>query len=390
MLSAEYCSGNRIYPPPPFLHFLSDSSFQIAASMKLGAAMGEMSKPSKGGATKDAVCSSDNDCSSDEKCKNGNCVSVCSPSPCPSSEFCLNEGNHSYSCVECTGNEQCGATEICKNNVCVDACSGNPCASKGQACSSRSGHSYICYGCINNSGCSGGKVCDTATKSCTDPCPSGFKTGITCSSGYDTQTSGTSGGKACVKCVPKACGNGGYANAKEIGTTRPSCSTLSEWEIIETGKSGNATCYACVCKSTTFGSGGCCSGGKLTCGGKEGPCRECCNNNTNKCGSGKKCSNYKCVNCAKGESCYCPSGSKADGKGGCLREPIETGTPCFYNGNKPCPDGYFCSGTAKRCCPNGSKPTAGSCYPAVINRGNGADCEPDQWVNGRLLQGKCR
>ncbi len=141
--------------------------------MKLGAAMGEMSKPSKGGATKEAFCSSDADCSDNETCKSGNCVNVCNPSPCPSDEFCLNEGNHSYSCVECTSNEQCDDREICKNNSCVDACTGNPCASKNQACSSQSGHSYICYGCVNNNACSNGKICDTSSKSCV--CPSGYE-----------------------------------------------------------------------------------------------------------------------------------------------------------------------------------------------------------------------
>ncbi len=36
---------------------------------------------------------------------------------------------------------------------------------------------------------------------------------------------------------------------------------------------------------------------------------------------------------------------------------------CLYNNNQPCPTGYFCSGIAKQCCPNGSEPVAGRCNP---------------------------
>ena len=166
--------------------------------MKLGAAMGEMSKPSKGGATKEALCTSDADCSDNEKCKNGNCINVCNPSPCPDDEFCLNEGNHSYSCVECTSNDQCGDREICKNNSCVDACTGNPCASKNKACSSQSGHSYICYGCINDKGCPSGKICDASSKQCV--CPSGYT------------DDGNGGCMSSDPCSGVYCGNGRYCS----------------------------------------------------------------------------------------------------------------------------------------------------------------------------------
>lgn len=50
---------------------------------------------------------------------------------------------------------------------------------------------------------------------------------------------------------------------------------------------------------------------------------------------------------------------------------------CMYNKNQPCPTGYFCSGVAKKCCPEGSQPVAGSCYPATITglrSGNTIDC----------------
>ncbi len=231
------------HPPP--LHFLSDSSFQVAASMKLGAAMGEMSKPSKGGATKEAFCSSDADCSDNETCKSGNCVNVCNPSPCPSDEFCLNEGNHSYSCVECTSNEQCDDREICKNNSCVDACTGNPCASKNQACSSQSGHSYICYGCINDKGCPSGKICDIPSKTCVDAsCPSGYSTAVTsCGAGYSLSRNGSVGGKPCGKCVTLSCPSG-YSTSVRDCYGLPG--GIGSWQLETNGASGGVACGKCV------------------------------------------------------------------------------------------------------------------------------------------------
>ena len=133
--------------------------------------MGEMQKPSKYGTEKEFGCSSDTDCADTEKCIDGNCTNPCSSNPCPSGEFCLNEGNHFFTCVECTSNEQCEDREICKNNSCIDACYGDPCASKKQSCSSQSGHTYICFGCTDNNACSNGKVCDTVSRQCV--CPAG-------------------------------------------------------------------------------------------------------------------------------------------------------------------------------------------------------------------------
>ncbi len=133
--------------------------------------MGEMQKPDKYGVEKSAPCNSDSDCSDNEKCSSNSCVPVCSLNSCPSSEFCLNEGNHNYSCVECTSNEQCSGREICKNNACVDACVNNPCASNGQACSSQDGHSYMCYGCTTNTACNDDQICDTNAKLCKNLCP---------------------------------------------------------------------------------------------------------------------------------------------------------------------------------------------------------------------------
>ena len=186
--------------------------------MKLGHAMGEMQKPDKYGAGKSAPCNSDNDCSDNEKCSSNSCVPVCSLNSCPSSEFCLNEGNHNYSCVECTSNEQCSGREICKNNACVDACVNNPCASNGQACSSQDGHSYICYGCVSNNACDSGEMCDTVTQQCTDVCPNSCPNQL-CEVQNShqakcygcTSDEGCEAGETCDletnECVPQSCGN---------------------------------------------------------------------------------------------------------------------------------------------------------------------------------------
>ena len=212
-------SAQAVEHLPPLPHSLDDSkAFILAASMKLGHAMGEMQKPDKYGAGKSAPCNSDNDCSDNEKCSSNSCVPVCSLNSCPSSEFCLNEGNHNYSCVECTSNEQCSGREICKNNACVDACVNNPCASNGQACSSQDGHSYMCYGCVSSNACDSGEMCDTATKQCTDVCPNSCPNQLCevqnshqakcygCTSDEGCQT-----GETCDletnECVPQSCGN---------------------------------------------------------------------------------------------------------------------------------------------------------------------------------------
>lgn len=139
--------------------------------MKLGHAMGEMQKPSKYGVEKEFGCTLDDDCADTEKCINGICTNPCLSHPCPSGEFCLNEGNHSFTCVECTSNEQCEDREICKNNSCIDACYGDPCASKKQSCSSQSGHTYICYGCSSDEACDDTEACDISEKLCKPLCP---------------------------------------------------------------------------------------------------------------------------------------------------------------------------------------------------------------------------
>lgn len=195
--------------------------------MKLGHAMGEMQKPDKYGAGKSAPCNSDNDCSDNEKCSSNSCVPVCSLNSCPSSEFCLNEGNHNYSCVECTSNEQCSGREICKNNACVDACVNNPCASNGQACSSQDGHSYMCYGCVSSNACDSGEMCDTATKQCTDVCPNSCPNQL-CEVQNShqakcygcTSDEGCEAGETCDletnECVPQSCGNAVLAMRDDV------------------------------------------------------------------------------------------------------------------------------------------------------------------------------
>ncbi len=214
--------------------------------MKLGAAMGEMSKPNKGGATKEALCTSDADCSDNEICKNGNCINVCNPSPCPSDEFCLNEGNHSYSCVECTSNDQCPDREICKNNSCVDACTGNPCTSKNQACSSQNGHSYICYGCINDKGCPSGKICDVSSKTCIDAsCPSGYSTSVTsCGTGYTLSKNGSVGGKPCGKCVSTGDPCKTQFGTYYVASTTRTCG--SDAKLVKKTTSSGVACIGCI------------------------------------------------------------------------------------------------------------------------------------------------
>ena len=162
-----------------------------------------------------------------------------------------------------SGAADCGSGYQCASNRCEI----KPCPSgystSVSSCSSAEGYE------LSTDGYSGSKACGKCTAKA---CPEGYSAGLSCSEGYTTATSGKSGGAACVKCNKKACGKGGYAWAKEIGTTRPSCITKSEWKVVETGKSGEDTCYACVCAGNTFGGGGCCSGGYVTYGGAEGPC----------------------------------------------------------------------------------------------------------------------
>lgn len=305
------------------------------------------------------------------------CVKQCVPTSCPAGQY-FDAG--SCACYSCPSGEKCNCPGIGYSDG-RGGCTSNPftCA-PGQR---QNMASFTCVNCTTgdtNCNCPSGQVAN-GSGGCKSNCPTGYSTSITCTEGYTTETSGTSGGLSCTKCIPKACGNGGYVRAKEIGTTRPTCSTLSEWQVITTGKSGEATCYACVCKGSTFGAGGCCSGGKVTCGGTEGPCRECCNNNTASCGAGRKCSGYKCTNCAAGESCFCPSGQVSNGSGGC-----KAATLCY---GKVCPQGTVCNGVAKQCCAPGANASPGSCTTPTLIR-PGSDCEPAQFINGRWVEGKCR
>lgn len=89
-----FLASTSLYAGESSLIFKDSSSFQIARSLKLGHAMGEMDKPNKSGVEKGGLCESDADCSSSEKCKGNTCVNVCDPNPC-SSGYCLDEGNHS-------------------------------------------------------------------------------------------------------------------------------------------------------------------------------------------------------------------------------------------------------------------------------------------------------
>ena len=312
---------------------------------------------------------------------NGGCYTpndTCNPNPCSGetpSCSALDETQYSCSCTSTS----CPAGKKCEDMTCQTCSAGEDCGCKasgkeadgngGCRCPGMkiaSGNSCVCPSCYTSDGTWGGckKTCECVTcadaKKCVDGecvnCPLGEDCGCFDDDAYSNGNGVCEPNDPCAnvtcgsdqyceegECVDYSCGNGGYSNAKEIGTTVPACTTLSEWEVITTGTSGGKTCYACVCKGTTFGGGGCCSGGKVTCGGKEGPCVECCNNSTNSCGSGRKCDDTKCIDCPAGEKCYCPDNQVSDGKGGCVAE--------------GCPDNFYESnGTCKPLCSPGPVP----------------------------------
>lgn len=162
--------STSLYAGESSLIFKDSSSFQIARSLKLGHAMGEMDKPNKSGVEKGGLCESDADCLSSEKCIGNTCVNVCDPNPC-SSGYCLDEGNHSYSCVECLNDDHCSADKKCSGNACVDVCTGNNCTQQSKLCSSNGNHGYLCYGCTSDAACANDEFCDTTTKTCRTLCP---------------------------------------------------------------------------------------------------------------------------------------------------------------------------------------------------------------------------
>lgn len=168
-----------LYAGESSLIFNDSSSFQTALSLKLGHAMGEMEKPNKGGVEKGALCESDADCSSSEKCKGNTCVNVCDPNPC-SSGYCLDEGNHSYSCVACLNDDHCSADKKCSGNACVDVCTGNNCTQQSKLCSSNGNHGYLCYGCTSDAACANDEFCDTTTKTCRTLCPDSCEGNLLC------------------------------------------------------------------------------------------------------------------------------------------------------------------------------------------------------------------
>lgn len=171
--------STSLYAGESSLIFKDSSSFQIARSLKLGHAMGEMDKPNKSGVEKGGLCESDADCLSSEKCIGNTCVNVCDPNPC-SSGYCLDEGNHSYSCVECLNDDHCSADKKCSGNVCVDVCTGNNCTQQSKLCSSNGNHGYLCYGCTSDAACANDEFCDTTTKTCRTLCPDSCEGNLIC------------------------------------------------------------------------------------------------------------------------------------------------------------------------------------------------------------------
>ncbi len=168
-----------LYAGEHSLIFQDKSAFQIARSLKLGHAMGELEKPNKSGVEKGGLCESDTDCSSSEKCKGNTCVNVCDPNPC-SSGYCLDEGNHSYSCVACLNDDHCSADKKCSGNACVDVCTGNNCTQQNKLCSSNGNHGYLCYGCTSDAACANDEFCDTTTKTCRTLCPDSCEGNLIC------------------------------------------------------------------------------------------------------------------------------------------------------------------------------------------------------------------
>lgn len=236
------------------------------------------------------------------KCKPKACPPSLSTNPtCPAGyrvkESTAYSGNSVCKfCEPCSKGEQCAcpAGQVADGNGgCKAACTYSTnaaCVSGSSNCASCSKDSDGCYNC---SKCSNGfelrsNICEPKA------CPNGYTAGLTCGDGFTTDKNGKSGTQDCVKCSVIPCSSASFPGKyKNFSTTKPACTTKSEWYTKALGKSGDATCYACACDGTTFGGGGCCSGGKVTCGGAEGPCVECCNDSN--CSDGKKCVNGSCV-----------------------------------------------------------------------------------------------
>ncbi len=267
-------------------------------------------------------CSSNSDCDSTQKCVSYRCQS----------KSCSEMG---YS-TSCSSGYTASSTGITGSDGACVTCPAAACPSGYSTSTTSCGSGYT----LETSGTSAGKACGKCVAS---SCPSGYTAGLTCGTGYTAETNGKSGSQNCVKCTAAPCTATG--NYKNLGTTRPSCSTLSEWYVKAVGQSGNATCYACVCDGSTFGGGGCCSGGKVTCGGTEGPCVECCNDSG--CSGGKKCVSGSCVtpSCPSGYSTSvtsCSSGYKLETNGS------SAGKACGKCVQKSCSEmGYSTS------CPSG-------------------------------------
>ena len=288
--------------------------------------------------------------------KEGKCVKpACTKnSDCPNGKYCENPGKSNAECVPCNEGEPCPTCPSgyvadgkggCKLGCTFDTAS--VCVSGTANCKTctQSGGCYTCTDCKNgyypdNGTCISckqkfGDNCEKCTPNkCTtcedgyepDPytgkckakaCPDGYSTTETCYSHEKQETNGYSGGKACIKCVFKTCAEMGFVE------NRASCG--SEFDYIKneyTLGAGSTRCYSCQkCPTgyTGYGKLSACEAGKK---------KESMQDNA-------AC--VRCVNCNAGESCGCPAGQVADGKGSCAEN---------------CPDGYStsvtsCSGNEK-------------------------------------------
>jgi|GEM_PF-1353497 len=259
-----------------------------------------------------------NQCPSGQSCQNGRCQCSSGQSYC--NNQCINTSNNNAHCGQCQ--KQCPSGQNCSNGTCScpsgqKYCSNrclstssdvNNCGSCGRKCSS---NEYCSSGVCKSKSvpCQGAEVkCNNVCRNtsndsnhcgrCHNQCPSGqsCQSGqCKCSSGQSycgSQCTNTSNNNNhCGRCnnqcpSGQSCQNGqcqcssgqSYCSNQCVNTTNNSS---------HCGRCNNRCSSGQYCQN-----GRCqCSSGKKYCGGG---CRECCSSSD--CGSGKTCSNYRCVN----------------------------------------------------------------------------------------------
>ena len=264
-----------------------------------------------------------NRCASGQSCQSGVCK--LSTVTCPTGEkdcggFCRNTSKDNNHCGQC--NNRCPSGQFCENsqcrcpggqNYCNNRCLNissdvNNCGSCGRKCSS---NEYCSSGtckpkstpcAASETRCSG--VCRNTSQDnnhcgrCNNPCPSAqsCRNGrCECPSGQDYCSprcvSLNNDNSHCGRC------NNRCASGQNCQNGRCQCSSGQSYcgnQCVYT-TNNSSHCGRCNnrCSSGQYCQNGrCqCSSGKKYCGGG---CRECCSSSD--CGSGKTCSNYRCVN----------------------------------------------------------------------------------------------